>query len=91
MSRLVLVATPLGNLGDLAPRAIEELRAVGLVCCEDTRRTGLLLNNLGIDATLMRLDEHTEVASIRRVIDALDEGRDVALEDDAQARGASAS
>lgn len=83
MSRLVLVATPLGNLGDLAPRAVEELRSVGLVCCEDTRRTGLLLNNLGIDATLMRLDEHTEVASIQRVIDALDEGRDVALVSDA--------
>ena len=56
MSRLVLVATPLGNLGDLAPRAVEELRSVGLVCCEDTRRTGLLLNNLGIASTLMRLD-----------------------------------
>jgi 16S rRNA (cytidine1402-2'-O)-methyltransferase len=83
VSRLVLVATPLGNLGDLAPRAVEELRSVGLVCCEDTRRTGLLLNNLGIDATLMRLDEHTEVASIQRVIDALDEGRDVALVSDA--------
>ena len=83
MSRLVLVATPLGNLGDLAPRAVEELRSVGLVCCEDTRRTGLLLNNLGIAATLMRLDEHTEVASIQRVIDALDEGRDVALVSDA--------
>ena len=83
MSRLVLVATPLGNLGDLAPRAVEELHSVGLVCCEDTRRTGLLLNNLGIDATLMRLDEHTEVASIQRVIDALDEGRDVALVSDA--------
>ena len=83
MSRLVLVATPLGNLGDLAPRAVEELRSVGLVCCEDTRRTGLLLNNLGIAATLMRLDEHTEMASIQRVIDALDEGRDVALVSDA--------
>jgi len=83
VSRLVLIATPLGNLGDLAPRAVEELRSVGLVCCEDTRRTGLLLNNLGIDATLMRLDEHTELASIQRVIDALDEGRDVALVSDA--------
>lgn len=83
VSRLVLVATPLGHLGDLAPRAIEELRAAGLVCCEDTRRTGLLLNNLGLDATLMRLDDHTEAAAIQRVIDALDEGRDVALVSDA--------
>lgn len=89
MSTLHLVATPIGNLGDLAPRAVEVLRSVGLVCCEDTRRTGLLLNNLGIDATLMRLDEHTEVPAIRRVIDALDDGRDVALVSDAGTPGIS--
>lgn len=89
MSRLVLVATPIGNLGDLSPRAIEEFRTAGLVCCEDTRRTGLLLNNLGIDATLMRLDDHTEVPSIPRVIDALNEGRDVVLATDAGTPGIS--
>ena len=89
MSRLVLVATPIGNLGDLSPRAIEEFRIAGLVCCEDTRRTGLLLNNLGIDATLMRLDDHTEVPSIPRVIDALNEGRDVVLATDAGTPGIS--
>lgn len=89
MSTLHLVATPIGNLGDLSPRAVEVLRAVGLVCCEDTRRTGLLLNNLGIDATLMRLDEHTEVQSVSRVVDALDEGRDVALVSDAGTPGIS--
>jgi 16S rRNA (cytidine1402-2'-O)-methyltransferase len=89
MSRLVLVATPIGNLGDLSPRAIEEFRAAGLVCCEDTRRTGLLLNNLGIEATLMRLDDHTEVPSIPRVIDALDDGRDVVLATDAGTPGIS--
>ncbi len=83
MSTLFLVGTPIGNMGDLTPRAVEVLRAVGLVCCEDTRRTGLMLNNLGIDATLMRLDEHTEVASIPRVLDALNDGRDVALVSDA--------
>ncbi len=83
MSTLFLVGTPIGNMGDLSPRAIEVLTSVGLVCCEDTRRTGLMLNNLGIDATLMRLDEHTEVASIPRVLDALDDGRDVALVSDA--------
>jgi len=89
VSRLVLVATPIGNLGDLAPRAIEEFRRAGLVCCEDTRRTGLLLNNLGIDATLMRLDDHTEVPSIPRVIDALNDGRDVVLATDAGTPGVS--
>ena len=83
MSTLFLVGTPIGNMGDLSPRAVEVLRTVGLVCCEDTRRTGLMLSNLGIDATLMRLDEHTEVASIPRVLDALNDGRDVALVSDA--------
>lgn len=83
MSTLFLVGTPIGNMGDLSPRAVEVLRAVGLVCCEDTRRTGLMLNNLGIEATLMRLDEHTEVMSIPRVLDALNDGRDVALVSDA--------
>jgi 16S rRNA (cytidine1402-2'-O)-methyltransferase len=83
VSTLFLVGTPIGNMGDLSPRAVEVLRSVGLVCCEDTRRTGLMLNNLGVDATLMRLDEHTEVASIPRVLDALNDGRDVALVSDA--------
>jgi 16S rRNA (cytidine1402-2'-O)-methyltransferase len=55
MSNLILVATPLGNMGDISPRAIEALTHAGLVCCEDTRRTGLLLHNLGIAATLMRV------------------------------------
>lgn len=83
MSTLFLVGTPIGNMGDLSPRAVEILGSVGLVCCEDTRRTGLMLNNLGVDATLMRLDEHTEVPSIPRVLDALNDGRDVALVSDA--------
>ena len=89
MSTLFLVGTPIGNMGDLSPRAVEVLGSVGLVCCEDTRRTGLMLNNLGIDAVLMRLDEHTEIASIPRVLDALNDGRDVALVSDAGTPGIS--
>ncbi|MDP4648924.1 MAG: SAM-dependent methyltransferase, partial [Ilumatobacteraceae bacterium] len=87
MSNLILVATPLGNMGDIPPRAIEALTNAGLVCCEDTRRTGLLLHNLGISATLMRVDDHTEHASIPRVLDALNEGRDVCLVTDAGTPG----
>jgi 16S rRNA (cytidine1402-2'-O)-methyltransferase len=89
VSRLVLVATPIGNMSDLSPRAIAELTAAGLVCCEDTRRTGLMLKNLGIEATLMRVDEHTEHASIPRVIDALNDGRDVCVVTDAGTPGIS--
>ena len=89
MSNLILVATPLGNMGDISPRAIEALTNAGLVCCEDTRRTGLLLHNLGIAATLMRVDDHTEHAAIPRVLDALNEGRDVCLVTDAGTPGIS--
>ncbi len=89
MSNLILVATPLGNMGDISPRAIEALTNAGLVCCEDTRRTGLLLHNLGIATTLMRVDDHTEYASISRVLDALNEGRDVCVVTDAGTPGIS--
>lgn len=89
MSNLILVATPLGNMGDISPRAIEALTNAGLVCCEDTRRTGLLLHNLGIAATLMRVDDHTEHAAIPRVLDALNDGRDVCLVTDAGTPGIS--
>lgn len=89
MSSLILVATPIGNLGDLAPRAVKHLSDVGLVCCEDTRRTGMLLHNLGIDAKLLRVDEHTEVQSVRRVLDVLMNGHDVCLVTDAGSPGIS--
>ena len=89
MSTLTLVATPIGNLGDMSARAIEVLTAAGLVCCEDTRRTGMLLKHFGIPATLMRVDDHTEHDSIPRVIDALNEGRDVCVVTDAGTPGIS--
>lgn len=89
MSTLTLVATPIGNLGDMSARAIEALTDAGLVCCEDTRRTGMLLKHFGVPATLMRVDDHTEHDSIPRVIDALNEGRNVCLVTDAGTPGIS--
>lgn len=81
---LVLVCTPIGNLGDLSPRAAEELARADLICCEDTRRTGKLLTHAGISgARLKRVDEHTEHEAAAEVCALLASGRRVALVSDA--------
>ncbi len=80
---LVLVATPIGNLGDISTRAAEELGRADLICCEDTRRTGGLLNHLGITARMMRTDDHTENRVASEVIDFLEAGKRVVLVSDA--------
>jgi 16S rRNA (cytidine1402-2'-O)-methyltransferase len=81
---LWLVATPIGNLGDIAPRAIEVLRASALVCCEDTRRTGRLLQHVGIRAERLTVtNDHTEFSRIDEVLAVLGDGRDVAVVTDA--------
>ncbi|MEZ5252144.1 MAG: SAM-dependent methyltransferase, partial [Ilumatobacteraceae bacterium] len=85
--RLVLVATPIGNLGDLSPRAADALRAAALVCCEDTRRTGRLLQHAGVSARMVVANEHTEIARIAEVLDLLAAGHDVALVSDAGTPG----
>ena len=88
--RLVLVATPIGNLGDLSPRAVEALRAAVLVCCEDTRRTGRLLQHAGVAAPRLAVcNEHTERARIAEVLAALGDGGDVAVVTDAGTPGIS--
>ncbi len=87
---LVLVATPIGNLGDLAPRAIEELARADLVCCEDTRRTGRLLQHAGVRAReLMVVNDHTEHAAAAAVLDRLASGARVAVVTDAGMPGIS--
>ena len=55
---LSLVGTPIGNLGDLSPRAAETFRTADLICCEDTRVTSKLLAHLGISKSLMRCDDN---------------------------------
>lgn len=79
----MLVSTPIGNLGDLTPRAAEALRAADLVLCEDTRHTGRLLSAVGIRARLQPLHEHNEDASIPALIALLRQGKRVALVSDA--------
>jgi 16S rRNA (cytidine1402-2'-O)-methyltransferase len=87
---LWLVATPIGNLGDLSPRAIDVLRDAKLVCCEDTRRTGRLLQHAGVRAErLTVVNEHTELARVGDVLDVLSDGGDVAVVTDAGTPGIS--
>lgn len=87
---LWLVATPIGNLGDLSPRAIETLASVSLVCCEDTRRTGRLLQHAGIRAERLAVaNEHTEHSRIVDVLAELGAGNDVAVVTDAGTPGIS--
>lgn len=82
--RLVVVGTPIGNLGDLSPRAEEVLREADVVACEDTRRTGRLLAAAGIDAPkLVVVNEHTEDSAAAPLIDRVRDGATVALVTDA--------
>lgn len=86
----MLVATPIGNLGDLSPRAVEALAAADVVACEDTRRTGRLLEHAGVRAPrLLVVNDHTEPAQVRTVLDLLDAGRRVAVVTDAGTPGIS--
>jgi 16S rRNA (cytidine1402-2'-O)-methyltransferase len=81
---LVLVATPLGNMADLSPRAASVLGAADTVACEDTRRTRQLLRLAGIDAKrLVAVHEHNEAAMIDSILRRLEAGETVALVSDA--------
>ena len=87
---LTLVGTPIGNLGDLAPRAVEALAAADVICCEDTRRTGRLLQHFGVERPrLVVINEHTEALETARVVKLLDDGRRVAVVTDAGMPGIS--
>jgi 16S rRNA (cytidine1402-2'-O)-methyltransferase len=81
--RLLIVATPIGNLEDLTPRARRALESADLVACEDTRRSGLLLHNLGIKKPLLSLHDHNERQRLPRILAALESGQTVAVVSDA--------
>ncbi|MCW0397085.1 16S rRNA (cytidine(1402)-2'-O)-methyltransferase [Xanthomonas sacchari] len=80
---LHVVATPIGNLADLTPRAQETLRSVAAICAEDTRRSGQLLAHFGIERPLLALHEHNEDALSQRIVARLLEGQSLALVSDA--------
>ncbi|MCY4272663.1 MAG: 16S rRNA (cytidine(1402)-2'-O)-methyltransferase [bacterium] len=82
--RLVLVATPIGNLGDLSLRAVEVLATADVVACEDTRRTGRLLAHAGVNASrLLVVNEHTERVRAAEVAELVAGGSLAALVTDA--------
>jgi 16S rRNA (cytidine1402-2'-O)-methyltransferase len=93
--RLLLVATPIGNLGDLSDRAREVLSTADLICCEDTRRTRALLSACGISAKgahgdrLLSVHEHNESARAGAVVRCLEGGETVAVVTDAGTPGIS--
>jgi len=80
---LYVVATPLGNLGDLSPRAAETLTRAAVVAAEDTRRSKTLLQHVGSRAELVSFHAHSAAKAQRRLYDLLASGRDVALVTDA--------
>ncbi len=80
---LYVVATPIGNLADLSPRAQEVLRSVAAICAEDTRHTGQLLSHFGIAKPLVALHDHNEEAMAQRVVARLLGGESMAVVSDA--------
>ncbi|HEX2383729.1 MAG TPA: 16S rRNA (cytidine(1402)-2'-O)-methyltransferase [Acidimicrobiales bacterium] len=88
---LVLVATPIGNMADLSPRAVEALRLADAICCEDSRRTGKLLERAGVTrrAPLLVVNDHTEASRIGEVLARLARDERVVVVSDAGTPGIS--
>ena len=80
---LYIVATPIGNLGDITYRAVDTLKSVDYIYAEDTRVTKKLLNRYEIETIVHRYDEHTKYIQIKNMINLLKEGKNIALVTDA--------
>lgn len=87
--KLYIVATPVGNLGDMTPRAIETLRTVDLVLCEDTRTSGVLLRHFGIGTPTASHHKYNEHAATAGIVARLCGGENIALVSDAGTPGIS--
>ena len=81
--KLLIVGTPIGNLSDFPPRAVEALNSADVILCEDTRHTRKLLTHFGIDKPAERFDEHTEDAKSEAYIDRIEHGQTIAIVSDA--------
>ena len=87
--RILLIATPIGNLGDFSPRAVAALTAADVVAAEDTRRTGQLLAHHGLRRPLLRYDDHTERTRTEQLVERAAAGEIVAVATDAGTPGIS--
>ena len=89
MSKLILIPTPIGNLGDITLRAIETIKAVDVLLAEDTRHTGKLLKHLNIQKTMRSYHAHNEHKSVVPIIDEIKSGEVFGLVSDAGTPGIS--
>jgi 16S rRNA (cytidine1402-2'-O)-methyltransferase len=83
LTSLYLVATPIGNLNEMTPRAIEVLKQVAVIACEDTRTTSVLLKHFGIETKVISHHAYNEKESANGIVKLLESGQDVALVSDA--------
>jgi 16S rRNA (cytidine1402-2'-O)-methyltransferase len=81
--KLFVVGTPIGNLSDLSPRAVESLKAANLIVCEDTRETRKLLSHFGISRPLRSFHEHNEDVKAEELANRISEGETIAMVSDA--------
>ena len=89
MSKLYIVPTPIGNLGDITLRAVDVLREVDFILAEDTRTTSFLLKHLGIEKKMYSHHKFNEHATVRMVAESIEAGHTVALVSDAGTPGIS--
>lgn len=87
--RVILVPTPIGNLGDITLRALEALKSASVVACEDTRRTRILLRHFEIDKPTISLHEHNEASRSQELIRRVADGQVIAVVSDAGMPGIS--
>ena len=83
VGELYIVATPIGNMGDMAPRAVDVLHTVDLVAAEDTRRSSRLFRHFGIKTPMVSYHDHSDNKQINTIVDMLLRGNSVALISDA--------
>jgi len=89
MGKLYIVSTPIGNLGDITLRALETLKGVDAIACEDTRHTLQLLNHFEIKKPLISYHQHSKDSKIEQIISSILEGQDIAIVTDAGTPGIS--